>query len=143
MSRLRLVLLVKGTFAIVVLALPLLFMPLAGFQLIGFPEYDPPAAFFIRLLGAVMIALGTFQLWTALDTSHRKGGIFATLVECTATMLVIWHYLLYGDAATWPVRGKLMIILGGLLQLVFLVAILVTGWEALLRRETVSHEVSA
>ncbi|MBM4265468.1 MAG: hypothetical protein FJ144_02450 [Deltaproteobacteria bacterium] len=134
MSRLRLVLVVKGTFTLVVLALPLLFMPLEGIQLIGFPEYDEPASFFIRLLGATLVPLATFQLWTAIDVGHRKGGIFATLVECVMTLLVLWHFVWYGGMATWPIRGKLVAIGFGMLQAGFAAAILVTGWEALLGR---------
>ena len=131
MARLRMVLAVKGTIALVVLALPMLFLPLEAFQLIGIPEYSAPSSFFIRLCGAMIFTIATFQLWTCVDVAHKKGGVVGTIVECTMTLLVLWHYIFYGDMATWPVRGKILVALFGFGQFAFLIAILVTGYAAI------------
>jgi hypothetical protein len=136
MSRLRMVLLVKAAIALFALALPLLFLPLEGFQLLGFPEYDFPAAFFIRMLGAVMVAMAVVDLWTSFAPQANRGGLVAVLVECLATLAVIWHFVFYGGIATWPVRGKIIVVLLGVVQFAFLLALLVTGWEALLPRRS-------
>ena len=63
MPRLQTVLAAKGAFAIVVLGLPLLFLPLEGFQLLDIPEFSGPSLLFIRLCGALVITVATFQLW--------------------------------------------------------------------------------
>lgn len=131
MSRLRMVLALKGAIALGALALPMLFLPLEAFQLIGIPEYSAPASFFIRLSGAMILTVATFQLWTCIDVSHKKGGVVGTIVECSVTLLVLWHFVFYGDMATWPVRGKLLVFLFGAMEFAFLVAIVVTGYEAI------------
>ncbi len=131
MSRLRMVLSVKGTIALFALALPMLFLPLEVFQLVGIPEYSEPSSFFIRLCGAMILTVATFQLWTCIDVSHKKGGVVGTLVECTVTLLVIWHDIFYGDMATWPVRGKFLVAGFAFLEFGFLIAILVTGYGAI------------
>jgi len=134
MARLRMVLAVKGTVALVLFALPMLFLPLEAFQLVGIPEYSGPSSFFIRLCGAMIFSVATFQLWTCVDVSHKTGGVVGTIVECTVTLLVLWHYIFYGDMATWPVRGKILVALFGFLQFGFLIAILVTGYGAIFSR---------
>jgi len=125
------VLAIKGTIALFVLALPMLFLPLEAFQLIGIPEYSAPSSFFIRLCGAMILTVATFQLWTCFDVSHKKGGVVGTIVECTITLLVLWHYVFYGDMATWPVRGKILVAAFGFMQFGFLLAILVAGYGAI------------
>lgn len=129
------VLAIKGTIAFFVLALPMLFLPLEAFQLVGIPEYSAPSSFFIRLSGAMILSVATFQLWTCWDVSHKKGGVVGTIVECTVTLLVLWHYVFYGDMATWPVRGKILVALFGFMQFGFLLAILVTGYAAIFSNE--------
>jgi len=134
MSRLQIVLGVKGAFAIFVLALPMLFLPLEAFQFLDIPEFSAPALFFIRLCGAMILSVATFQLWVCVDLSHRKGGVVGTLVECVTTLGFLWHYFFYGYMATWPVFGKLLVMGFALAQFAFLVAIVVTGWEAIFSR---------
>lgn len=135
MSHLRMVLAAKGTIALFLLALPMLFLPLEAFQLVGIPEYSAPSSFFIRLAGAMILTVATFQLWTCFDVSHKKGGVFGTLVECTVVLLVLWHYVFYGDMATWPVRGKILVALFGFMEFGFLIAILVTGYMAIFKSD--------
>lgn len=130
------VLAIKGTIALFVLALPMLFLPLEAFQLVGIPEYSAPSSFFIRLCGAMILTVATFQLWTCFDVSHKKGGVFGTIVECTITLLVLWHYVFYGDMATWPVRGKILVAAFGFMQFGFLIAILVAGYGAIFSSDT-------
>ena len=122
-------------FALGAIAMPLLFLPLAAFQLAGFPEYSEPASFFIRIAGAMVLTVASFQLWACLDASHQRGSVLATVVECVATLMVLWHYVFYGDMATWPIRGKLIVGAFGLAQLLFLVAVIVTGWQAVFSRQ--------
>src|SRR5262245_25858811 len=128
MSRLRMILTVKAAFTFFVLALPLLFMPLEGFQLLGFPEYDPPVQFFIRLLGAAMVTISVVALFASFDPTTHRGGLIALLVDCLGALIVIWHEIFYGGMSTWPVRGKLIAVLFGLVQLGFLIGLLLTGW---------------
>ena len=125
------VLALKGTIAFFVLAVPMLFLPLEAFQLLGIPEYSEPSSFFIRLCGAMILTVASFQLWTCVDVSHKKGGVVGTIVECVVTLLVLWHYIFYGDMATWPVRGKMIVAAFGFLEFGFLIAILVTGYGAI------------
>lgn len=133
---------IKGSIAFFGLALPMLFLPLEAFQLAGIPEYAAPSSFFIRLCGAMILSVATFQLWTCWDVSHKKGGVVGTIVECTVTLLVLWHYVFYGDMATWPVRGKLLVVLFGLMQLGFLVAIVATGYAAIFSSDDKANSTS-
>lgn len=129
------VLAVKGSIGLFVLALPMMFLPLEAFQLIGIPEFSAPSTFFIRLSGIMIFTVATFQLWTCYDVAHKKGGVVGTLVECTLTLLLVWHYVFYGEMETWPIRGKLLVVGFGFLQFGFLLAILVTGYAAIFKEE--------
>ena len=131
MPPLRIVLAIKGAVAIVALGLPTLFLPLEAFQLAGFPEYSEPSSFFIRLTGGLAVSVGAFQIWSGLDAQRKTGGAILTIAECTLTILVVWHYVFYGDMATWPIRGKLLVGGLGCAQLAFIVAIIVTGFRDL------------
>jgi hypothetical protein len=131
MPSLRQVLAGKAILSFLTLCLPLLFLPLSGFQTLGFPEYDQPAAFFIRLLGATYFALVVVQAWSAFDPLRRKGGLIAALAECIATTLVLWHFVFYGYLETWRITGKLIVISAGLLTLVVFFLLLATGYRAL------------
>lgn len=134
MSRLQIVLAAKGVLAILALGLPMLFLPLEAFQFIDIPEYSAPSLFFIRMCGALMLSVATFQLWGAFDISHKKGVIVGTIVECVTVLLFLWHYFFYGSMATWPVFGKLLVLGFGGVEFAFLAAIVVTGWEAIFSR---------
>lgn len=136
MPRLQTVLAAKGAFAIVVLGLPLLFLPLEGFQLLDIPEFSGPSLLFIRLCGALVITVATFQLWGAFDPSHARGTVIGTVVECVLTLMLVWHFVFYGDLATWPILGKMIVVGLGLAQLAFFASILGAGWGALLGRST-------
>lgn len=129
MPPLRIVLAAKGVIVIVLLALPLLFLPLEIFQLLGFPEYSQPADFFIRIAGAMAFSVGTFQIWSGLDPQRKVGGSLLTMLECVVTLFVVWHEIFYGDMATWPVRGKFLVGAFGCAQVVFMIAIIVTGYR--------------
>jgi hypothetical protein len=131
MPTLRQVLGAKVVFSFFFLCLPLLFLPLSGFQLIGFPTYSPPAEFFIRLLGATYFALVVTQAWSSFDPVRRKGGLIAAMAECLATTLVLWHFVFYGYLETWRVVGKMIVMAGGFLTLAFLLLLLLTGYRAL------------
>lgn len=131
MPSLRQVLAAKAGLTFLTLCLPLLFMPLSGFQLLGFPEYDQPAAFFIRLLGATYFSLVVVQAWSAFDPPRRKGGIIAALTECITTTLVLWHFVFYGYLETWRLVGKGIVIGAGVLTIGFFILLLATGYRAL------------
>ena len=131
MPTLRQVLGAKVIFSFFFLCLPLLFLPLSGFQLMGFPTYAPPAEFFIRLLGATYFALVVTQAWSSFDPARRKGGLIAAMTECLATTLVLWHFVFYGYLETWRVVGKMVVMAGGFLTLAFLLLLLLTGYRAL------------
>ncbi len=135
MSRLQIVLAAKGVFAILFLGLPMLFLPLEGFQFLDIPEFSAPSLLFIRLCGALVITVATFQLWTSRDISHKKGGVVGTLVECVLTLMLVWHFIFYGEMATWPILGKLIVCGFAAAQLGFLVAVLSAGWT-----EVFGHE---
>ncbi|MEO2168464.1 MAG: hypothetical protein ABGY42_10165 [bacterium] len=131
MPSLRQLLAAKAVLSFFTLCLPLLFLPLSGFQLLGFPVYDQPAAFFIRLLGATYFSLVVVEGWSAFDPPRRKGGLIAALAECIATTLVLWHFVFYGYLGTWRILGKLIVLGAGVLTLVFFVLLLATGYRAL------------
>ena len=57
-------------------------------------------------------------------------------MECVLTLMLVWHFVFYGDLATWPILGKMIVVGLGLAQLAFFASILGAGWGALLGRST-------
>lgn len=131
MPSLRKVMAAKVVLSFFMLCLPLLFLPESAFEMLGFPVYNTPAAFFIRLLGATYFALNITQAWAAFDPPRRKGGLISALTECIATTLVLWHFVFYGYLETWRILGKMIVIGAGGVTLVFFLLLLVTGYRSL------------
>jgi hypothetical protein len=109
----------------------LIFLPLSVLPWLGLPEYDAPALMFIRLLGAAYAALIVVETLGCLDRSSLRGAIIAALCEMVGIALVLWHFVFYGYLATWPITGKISVMGGAALAIVFALLILLTGIKGL------------
>ncbi len=113
----------------------LVFLPLSVLPwLLGVPEYDASSLMFIRLLGMACAALTVVEAWGCVDRSSLRAAVIAALSEMVGIALVVWHFVFYGYLATWQIRGKVSVMVGGALAIVFAMLILLTGLKSLLGR---------
>lgn len=114
-------------------AVILIFLPLSVLPwLLGVPEYDASSLMFIRLLGMACVALAVVETLGCFDRSSLRAAIIAALSEMIGIALVVWHFVFYGYLATWQIRGKISVMVGGALAIMFALLILLTGFKGLM-----------
>jgi hypothetical protein len=110
----------------------LVFLPLTVLPWLGLPEYDAPSLIIIRLLGTALAALAVVEALGCLDRSSLRAAVIAALSEMIGVALVVWHFMFYGYLATWPIAGKISVMAGGGLAILFALLILLTGFKGLM-----------
>jgi hypothetical protein len=133
MPTIRQVLATKVALTLLV-SLGLVFLPLTALPWLGLPAYDPPTLMFVRLLGVSAAALAVVEAFGCPARSSLRAAIVAALAQTVGISLVVWHFVFYGYLATWPVLGKMVVIGGGGVAILFVVLILLTGTGRLVGR---------
>ena len=115
-----------------IVALLLVFVPFTDLPWLQVPEYDPASAIFIRLLGLAYLALAIVQAWGCVDSSSGRAAVIAALAETLGVALLVWHFIFYGYLATWPIVGKAIVSVVGVVASLFALLIALTGYRLLL-----------